>query len=211
MEKQAKYVYGIVNIKDVDITIKGIDQENVYPIPHSDISAIVSDTLFVELDPIDENLLAHENVIQHVMFNLGHTVAPMRFSTILKTKGDVEKLLEAGYTIFKNNLQKISGKAEFGLKAFFDHNKIQEGDIIKKSHDVALDIFNSLKSISLDNHLKDQSTDDMIVNGAFLLSKDAKKTFHNKILELDEKYGNFVIFRPSGPSAPYHFVKMPEK
>ena len=98
----------------------GISEQSreVYTISFRDISAVVSDTPLIEYEPSEKNAMAHENVVELVMFN--HTVLPMRFCTIIKGDDGVRKMLESFYDEFKKNLVALKGKIEVGLKVYWD-------------------------------------------------------------------------------------------
>ena len=65
-------------------------------------------------DATRENVLAHERVGETVMRN--HTVIPMSFGTVFKTRDDIVELLRAAYEAFNDVLNKMQDKLEFGLK-----------------------------------------------------------------------------------------------
>ena len=58
---------------------------------YRDLAAVVSDVPLGILDSTRENVLAHERVNEIVMRD--HTVIPMSFGTIFKTRDDIVQLL----------------------------------------------------------------------------------------------------------------------
>jgi len=212
---RAKYIYGIINSNiATEFNAKGIRTgSQVELVPFKDISAIISDTHFEELDPIDEYLLAHESVLQEALIEKSFTVAPMRFCTILKNKEDVRKLLYEAYLPFKRNLLKVKDKAEIGVKVFVDLEKIEQifqGQAIEKTKKIAEKFFDELKNISIQSHLEELATDDMIMNASFLVYKSEGEALRKKVIELDEDYTELLKVKIHGPSAAYNFVAMPE-
>jgi hypothetical protein len=208
------YVYGVVDGRfDKELENKGIDGGGVYFLVYKDITAVVSDTLFEEYDPDDENMLTHDNVLREILGD-NKTIAPMRFCTILKTRDDVFKLLQAGYMEFRKNLLRVRDKEEFAIKVFLDFEKFSErfseDSITDKSREIASELYEKLKKISVDNILDEQITDDMMLNASFLLNKNVVKEFRNLITEFDKQYTDVLKIRISGPLAPYNFVSMPE-
>jgi hypothetical protein len=73
-------------------------------------------------DPTRENVLAHERVNETVMHR--HTVIPMSFGTVFKTADDIVELLRSAYGAFRDVLQKMENKLEFGLKVLWDPDEI---------------------------------------------------------------------------------------
>jgi hypothetical protein len=215
MVYESIYIYGIVDGSiDANIEAKGIGakENNIYCIPFKDITAVVSKTPYVEYDPTEENVLAHEFVIQEII-KKDMNVAPMRFCTILKTRNDVLRLLDSAYFPFKKNILKIRNKREFGIKLFLNVDKLKKevDDVIRKSAEIAKNLHDRLKEKSEDNRLDEQITEDMIMNTSYLIRNDRIKEFYEAINNFDKSYTDIIKIRISGPTAPYNFVDMPSK
>jgi len=73
---------------------------------------VVSDTPLTVHDPTRENVLAHQTVNETVMRK--HTVIPMSFGTVFKTKDDIVELLKSAFDAFSDVLNKMQNKVEFG-------------------------------------------------------------------------------------------------
>ena len=86
------------------------------------MAAVVSDVPIVPLDSTRENVLAHERVNETVMRD--HTVIPMSFGTIFRTREDILELLRSAYDAFADVLNKMQDKLEFGLKVLWDRDEI---------------------------------------------------------------------------------------
>ena len=82
----------------------------------------MSDVPLGVLDSTRENVLAHERVNEIVMRD--HTVIPMSFGTIFKTRDDIVQLLRSAYDAFGDVLSKMRDKMEFGLKVLWDRDSI---------------------------------------------------------------------------------------
>ena len=95
---------------------------DVYTINYKDMAAVVSDVPIAPLDSTRENVLAHERVNETVMRD--HTVIPMSFGTIFKTREDILELLRSAYEAFADVLNKMQDKLEFGLKVLWDRDEI---------------------------------------------------------------------------------------
>ena len=95
---------------------------DVYTINYKDMAAVVSDVPIAPIDSTRENVLAHERVNETVMRD--HTVIPMSFGTIFKTREDIVELLRSAYDAFADVLNKMQDKLEFGLKVVWDRDEI---------------------------------------------------------------------------------------
>ena len=95
---------------------------DVYTINYKDMAAVVSDVPIAPLDSTRENVLAHERVNETVMRE--HTVIPMSFGTIFKTREDIVELLRSAYDAFADVLNKMQDKLEFGLKVLWDRDEM---------------------------------------------------------------------------------------
>jgi len=121
---RGKYVYCIIESSDVlrfgPIGI-GADPSDVYTVHYKTLAAVVSDAPLEVLDSTRENVLAHERVNETVMRE--HTVIPMSFGTIFKTREDIVELLRSAAEAFGDVLNKMQNKLEFGLKVLWDRDQ----------------------------------------------------------------------------------------
>jgi hypothetical protein len=124
-DRRGKYVYCIIRTKEplrfgpVGI---GAEPTDVHTISHRELAAVVSDTPIEVFDATRENVLAHERVNETVMKK--HTVIPMSFGTVFKTRDDIVELLRAAYDAFVDVLKKMDDKLEFGLKVLWDRDAV---------------------------------------------------------------------------------------
>ena len=122
---RGKYVYCIIRTaRPVSFGPIGIGCEpaEVYTVGYHDLAAVVSDTALVVHDPTRENVLAHQGVAETVMRS--YTVIPMSFGTVFKTCEDIVELLRSAYDAFRDVLDKMQDKFEFGLKVLWDRDQI---------------------------------------------------------------------------------------
>ena len=125
--ERGRYVYCIIRANaPLKFGAIGMDEEwaDVYTINYKDMAAVVSDVPMTPLDSTRENVLAHERVNETVMRD--HTVIPMSFGTIFKTREDILELLRSAYEAFADVLNKMQDKLEFGLKVLWDRDEIVE-------------------------------------------------------------------------------------
>jgi hypothetical protein len=122
-EERGKYVYCVIRARDPlrfgPLGI-GIEPAEIHTVNYKDIAAVVSDTPMEVHDPTRENVLAHERVNETVMRQ--HTVIPMSFGSVFKTRGDITELLRSAYDAFHDVLVKMQDKLEFGLKVLWDRD-----------------------------------------------------------------------------------------
>jgi hypothetical protein len=122
---RGRYVYCIIRAtQPLKFGAIGMDDQSpdVYTINFRDMAAVVSDVAIAPLDSTRENVLAHERVNETVMRD--HTVIPMSFGTIFKTRDDILELLRSAYDAFADVLAKMQDKLEFGLKVLWDRDEI---------------------------------------------------------------------------------------
>jgi hypothetical protein len=122
---RGRYVYCIIRASQpLRFGAIGMDEQwaDVYTINYRDMAAVVSDVPISPLDSTRENVLAHERVNETVMRD--HTVIPMSFGTIFKTRDDIVELLRSAYEAFADVLNKMQDKLEFGLKVLWERDEI---------------------------------------------------------------------------------------
>ena len=207
---KGRYVYCIVRT-DQPLTFGpiGIGEEPapVYTVRCDDLSAVVSDTPLGVLDPTRDNVLAHQRVNETVMRD--HTVLPMSFGTVFKTRDDVTAFLKSAYRAFSDVLDKMENKLEFGLKVLWDRDAVireietEDEDIHRLKNEIAAqkgstyfarmqygrlidaalqaqseryvaEIFDRLRDVSVAARANKPIGDRMILNAAFLVSRDAR-------------------------------------
>jgi hypothetical protein len=241
--KSGKYVYCVIrhtgpaNFGRISI---GSGASEVHTINHEDIAAVVSDTPIEVYDPTRENVLAHERVNERVMEE--HTVIPMSFGTVFKTREDIVELLRSAYDAFSDVLEKMEDKLEFGLKVVWDpdaivtalekqddslrrlkaeissqsgstyfarmqYGRLVDGLLQEKAEAIVHDIFEGLRDVSVASRANKPIGERMIVNAAFLVSRQKEKAFDAKVREIGARFDN-LTFKFTGPWPPYNFVNI---
>jgi hypothetical protein len=122
---RGRYVYCIIR-SSAPLTFGPIgiggDPTEVYTVNWRDLAAVMSDSPPGVQDPTRENVLAHQRVNETVMQE--HTVLPMSFGTVFKTKDDIVEFLRSAYDAFADVLNKMENKLEFGLKVLWDRDAV---------------------------------------------------------------------------------------
>jgi hypothetical protein len=240
---RGKYVYCIVKAPEAlrfgPIGI-GATASEVYTVHYKDLAAVVSDAPLEVLDSTREHVLAHERVNETVMRD--HTVIPMSFGTIFKTREDIVELLRSAAEAFGDVLNKMQNKLEFGLKVLWDRDQViravenEDEDIsrLKKEIssqkgptyfarmqygrlvDAALQVQSERYVAAVLDHLRDVSVasrinkpigDKMIMNAAFLISRDQESAFDAKVKLIASQFDK-LTFKYTGPWPPYNFVNI---
>ena len=240
---RGKYVYCIIESGDPlrfgPIGI-GADPSDVYTVHFKNLAAVVSDAPLEVLDSTRENVLAHERVNETVMRE--HTVIPMSFGTIFKTREDIVELLRSAAEAFGDVLDKMQNKLEFGLKVLWDRDqairevegededigrlkkeisgqkgptyfaRMQYGRLIDtalqaKSERYVADILEQLREVSVASRINKPIGDKMIMNAAFLISRDHEQAFDSKVKSIASRFDK-LTFKYTGPWPPYNFVNI---
>jgi hypothetical protein len=240
---RGKYVYCIIEASDAlrfgPIGI-GADPSEVYTVHYKSLAAVVSDAPLEVLDSTRENVLAHERVNETVMRE--HTVIPMSFGTIFKTREDIVELLRSAAEAFGDVLNKMQNKLEFGLKVLWDRDqairevehededisrlkkeisgqkgptyfaRMQYGRLIdsalqSRSERHVADILEQLREVSVASRINKPIGDKMIMNAAFLISRDQETAFDAKVKSIAGRFDK-LTFKYTGPWPPYNFVNI---
>jgi len=243
VESRGKYVYCVIRSEDPRrfgaIGLGSVPAE-VSTVHYKDIAAVVSDTPLEVLDATRENVLAHERVNEAVMRD--HTVIPMSFGTVFKTRDDIIELLRGAYSAFIDVLLKMEDKVEFGLKVLWERDevvkqieredddvrhlkgeissqsgptyfaRVQYGRLVEsalqaRSERYVSEIFEALRDVAVASRANKPIGDKMIMNAAFLVSRDREVAFDAKVKAVGAKYAH-LTFRYTGPWPPYNFVNI---
>ena len=123
------YLYGIIDSSDqIKESIYGLEGAGVYNISFCDIGVIVSE-ISQPIQGITENVvLEHEAVVEKLMENF--TILPVRFQTIIDGRDNLLSMMQSYYKDFKDNLERLQNKLEFGIKVIWPSDKIKR-NIIK--------------------------------------------------------------------------------
>ncbi len=240
---RGKYVYCIIEaplpLKFGPIGI-GADPSDVHTVHFRNLAAVVSDAPLEVLDSTRAHVLAHERVNETVMRE--HTVIPMSFGTIFKTREDIVELLRSAAEAFGDVLDKMQNKLEFGLKILRDRQQaireveVDDEDISRLKQeisgqkgatyfarmqygrlvDAALEsrseryvaqILDELRDVSVASRINKPIGDTMIMNAAFLISRDRESAFDARVKSIASRFDT-LTFKYTGPWPPYNFVNI---
>ena len=111
------YLYGIIpNDGEPLWNLKGIrGAAAIYTIPQDGLSAVVSKANSEMFETTQDDLLAHNRVLEEVMKT--HAVLPLRLGTMAKSEAEVKAFLQKAYRPLRDALGQIEGKVEFDVEA----------------------------------------------------------------------------------------------
>ncbi len=240
---RGKYVYCIIeaaeHLRFGPVGI-GADPSEVYTVHYKNLGAVVSDAPLEVLDSTRENVLAHERVNETVMRE--HTVIPMSFGTVFKTREDIIELLRSAAAAFGDVLNKMQNKLEFGLKVLWDRDQAvrevesEDDDISRLKKEISLQkgptyfarmqygrlvdaalharseryvaaVLDELRDVSVASRINKPIGDKMIMNAAFLISRDQEQAFDAKVKSIASRFDK-LTFKYTGPWPPYNFVNI---
>ncbi len=102
----------------------GINGAAVYVISQGPLAAVVSDISEKKIRPERKNLAAHNVVIKRLMDEA--TVLPVAFGTIASSKKALLQILKHNSATFTEQLDRVRGKVELGLRVVLDVPNIFE-------------------------------------------------------------------------------------
>jgi hypothetical protein len=123
--KGGEYLYAIAALgKNRTYDVAGIDGGAVYCIHNGGVSAVVSACARQKLRPERAHLAAHKEVLKRLMME--STVLPMAFGTIADDTKAVRRLLSLNHEVILEQLERVAGKVEMGLRVKWDVPNIFE-------------------------------------------------------------------------------------
>ncbi len=181
----------------------GVIPAEVFTVRHRALAAVVSDGPEGVPDATRDNLLTHERVNEAVMRE--HTVLPMAFGTVLRSREDVEELLRAGHDVFEATLARVAGKLELGLKVFY---MARDGEAVREraARDAA-SLVEALRTVAVDVRVSAPVGERMVLNASCLVERERVAAFDARVKSLAASHEE-LTFRSTGPWPPYHFVDL---
>ncbi len=120
-----RYLYAIVTGgQQRSYPSAGIGGMDVETISNGRLAAIVSSVASSKIRPERANLTAHQNVLKQIMADT--TPLPIAFGTIAAGPEAIRKILIRNQRAFLDQLQRVAGKVEMGLRVSWDVPNIFE-------------------------------------------------------------------------------------
>ena len=124
-EKKGRYLYAVISGADERTYGDfGIDGATVYVISDGNVAAVVSDVANKKIRPERRHLAAHQEVLKRLMEEI--TPLPMTFGIIADGPKAIQRILSCNQQVLVDQLHRVSGKAEMGLRVTWDVTNIFE-------------------------------------------------------------------------------------
>ncbi|HKI18761.1 MAG TPA: GvpL/GvpF family gas vesicle protein [Isosphaeraceae bacterium] len=125
-QARGRYLYAIVDGgNDLEsFGCAGMEGADVYALGDDQIAAVVSDLPDRRIRPERRRLAAHHEVLRRLMID--HTVLPMAFGLIADGPESVCRILRLNRDVFDEQLRRLRGKLEMGLRVTWDVANIFE-------------------------------------------------------------------------------------
>lgn len=136
MLNESLYVYGIVKFGfDLDWKEQGIEKNDVYTISEGKFSALVHNCeqkpyISQDLENIKELIISHNMILDKAMKDFDGVI-PLHFNTIIKSDKNtahfnLKRWLKDDLGRLEKIWQKIKGKKEYGLRIYYEKDKLIE-------------------------------------------------------------------------------------
>lgn len=124
--KSGRYLYAIVTAPgEQTYDFAGIDGAPVYSIANGQVAAVVSDVLDDRIRPERRHLAAQQAVLKGLLSRAG-AMLPMAFGIIADGPKAIQKILSRNHAAFLQQLQRVAGMVEMGLRVSLDVPNIFE-------------------------------------------------------------------------------------
>jgi hypothetical protein len=124
-EKKGRYLYAVISGPDERTYGDfGIDGATVYVISNGSVAAVVSDVPNKKIRPERRHLAAHQEVLRRLMEEI--TPLPMTFGIIADGPKAIQRILSRNRQVLVDQLHRVSGKVEMGLRVTWDVPNIFE-------------------------------------------------------------------------------------
>jgi hypothetical protein len=124
-KKRGRYLYAVISGPDERTYGDfGIEGATVYVISDGSVAAIVSDVPNKKIRPERLHLAAHQEVLRRLMEEI--TPLPMTFGIIADGPEAIQRILIRNQQVLVDQLHRVSGKAEMGLRVTWDVPNIFE-------------------------------------------------------------------------------------
>jgi gas vesicle protein GvpL/GvpF len=123
--KGKAYVYAVISdVQGRTYGDFGIDGRKVYSIPGGRVAAVVSDLPSEKIRPERAHLAAHQEVLKRLMAET--TPLPMCFGIVADSPEAVRKMLSRNQSALLEQLRRVAGRVEMGLRVTWDVPNIFE-------------------------------------------------------------------------------------
>jgi hypothetical protein len=110
----------------------GLFGKQPYTVSYKDISAVVSNVPFKEMQPDVKVITSHQKIIEDSRTR--GTTLPARFGIMFKSDDSVKKMLTKTYKELKSKMVNLKGKDEFGLKIMIDKPDLNRLKLVSQNN-----------------------------------------------------------------------------
>jgi len=123
--KEGKYIYAVIPATgERDYGDIGIDGEQVYVIADNQVGAVVCNFSNGKIRPERRHIAAHQAVLKRLMED--DTPLPISFGVIAEGVKEIKRILSLNRKSFAEQLRRVHGKVEMGLRVSWDVPNIFE-------------------------------------------------------------------------------------
>lgn len=203
MAQGSLYAYGVIEQESLELPTRGVTgAESIYTVDHRSLSAIVSAIDDTDPEESEENLRAHNDVLQTVLeHDGGRSVVPMQFGMVFSGAGTVKNVLRGSRAAFRRALREVDGAVELGLKVVDEEASTYDRSEIEAE---ATDRFDHLARSVAEN---EPFSDRLLVNRAYLVDREKREAFDAAVGAFEDDYEDLLV-QYTGPWAPYNFVEI---
>ncbi|WP_227132930.1 GvpL/GvpF family gas vesicle protein [Halorubellus salinus] len=192
------YAYGVLEQQELSLTVDGVEgATDLYTIDYKGLSVAVTDIDTNDVERTDENVQAHDDVLQTILdHDGGRTVVPMSFGMAFKNARTLKGVVRGARRAFRKALNDIEGTVELGVKL------VSTGE---EPADLA-GIREALSAMAMNETDDDLFSDRLLLNRSYLVDREDRDEFGAVIDDIEAEYGDDVVVKYTGPFAPYSFV-----
>jgi hypothetical protein len=196
------YAYGVIEQEDLSLSVDAVaGASEVYTVDYRTLSAVVSDIDTTDPERTDENVQAHDDVLQTVLTHGGsRTVVPMSFGMAFNSARPLKGVMRGARRAFRKALNDVDGKIELGLKV------VSTGDADLDREAVESTIADRLGEIATGETDNDLFSDRLLLNKSYLVDRGRHAEFDDAIDEFERRWADDATLKYTGPWAPYNFV-----
>lgn len=120
---QRAYIYGVLGTNQEANPLKNEISPGVHTIGYQDIACVVGSTNMdsfnsMPKEALGRHLVEHQATVEKIMKD--YTIIPFKFGTIVEGEMEVKKVLQSGYTEFKEKLQIMDKRIELDVVALWN-------------------------------------------------------------------------------------------
>lgn len=230
-------LYAVVDSADpLVVPVEGIRGGVLYNIPHRDIGAAVGGFTAAPGGIDGDVILSYAEAVERLMER--YTVLPAKFPTVFDGEDKVAEALVRNYTRLKDNLDRVRGKLEFGVRAMWDAGKAlapeaaerpgclpaaASGKYYMQTRVAGYRLERALREKAdgciraMDSHFMGAAAEKMVektnggrivLSAAYLVEAERVRAFKEAFDGIKASFPE-LRFLLSGPWPPYSFIKAP--